>query len=71
MRPWRPITIPRSQGWTRNSKYGHLFPFDDTDLNLVGFIYERLCDRLNQFLHLSYLWGSKKRGFGTLCSLSI
>ena len=46
-------------------KYGDLFPFDHTDLNLVGFIYERLCDRLNQFLHLTYLRGSKKRSFGT------
>ena len=56
---------PEIAGVDAQLKYGHLFPFDHTDLNLVGVIYERFCDRLNQFLHLSYLRGSKKRGFGT------
>jgi hypothetical protein len=42
-----------------------VFAFDRTDLNLVGIIHQRLCDRLKQFLHLSYLRGSEKRGFGT------
>jgi hypothetical protein len=46
---------PEITGVDAQLKYADLFPFDHTDLNLVGFIYEHLCDRLNQFLHLNYL----------------
>jgi hypothetical protein len=31
-------------------KHGDLFAFDRTDLNLVGIIHQRLCDRLKQLL---------------------
>jgi hypothetical protein len=51
VRPWRPITFHRSLGWTRNSNYDNLLTFDRTDLNLVGVMHERLCNRLYQVLH--------------------
>ena len=43
VRPWWPITSPRSLGRTRNSNTVtcDLFAFDRTDLNLVGIIHER------------------------------
>jgi hypothetical protein len=44
MRPSRPITLPMSVGWTRNSRTVTCSPSNRTDLNLVGIIHQRLCE---------------------------
>src|SRR5262245_14871453 len=44
--------FPEIAGVDAQLEHGDLFAFDCTNLNLVGIIHERLCDRLYQLLHL-------------------